>query len=376
MSRIITLIFLVSISFVIASCDFSAIGSHIGGKRLDGRTANPFDPNQKLKVALVAPLSGKNGDIGRSLLDAANLAIHDGKFQEIDLIPIDSNRGNIVGALRSNNIQLVMGPLFAAQTKDVQDYAVNLEVPVLSFSNDASIANKRGVFILGILPSRQFEEIITHAKKQGYNNMITVVPYGRYGDVVESVVRSSRVNYVKGFEYSTDANKISDFNQTVAEIKRLMKPGEKYAILFPEAGTKLQEFSRTLNLSLSDAYDVRILGSSQWEGNDKILSPALNGSWYPSINESRMQGFIAKFRNSFGYTPNTIATLGYDATKITQALFEHLRNSGANTVELDYLYKHTFDVITGPIKFESNGHNTRNLAIIELSNGGRRVVSE
>ncbi len=375
MSRIITSIFLFTILFITTACDFSGLGIARDGKHVGTGAVNHFNPNEKLKVALVVPLSGRNSNLGKSLLDAANLAIHDSKFENIDLIPIDSNSNNMANALRTNNIQIVMGPLFSSKTQQLNDYAMNLNIPVLTFSNDIALAGNKGIFIMGILPSQQIEVIVGYAKSHGYDNIITVTPYGRYGDIVENITRVTNVNYVKNFEYSTSGGRVNNFNQIVMDIKQLISNNKNYGILFPEGGANLQDFVRTFNLSIDEGARVKILGSSQWEGSNAMLSQALNGSWYPSIDNRKMNAFMTKFNNAFGYSPNTIAVLGYDAVKVVQQFYNHLSRTGAVSIDYDYLYRTSFDIVTGPLEFEKDGKNSRKLVVMEVNDGNKKIIN-
>src|SRR5207302_2191935 len=78
-----------------------------------------------VKVALLVPLSGANADLGKAMLEAAQLALFTTAGDQLTLVPRDTAgaQDGAAGAARSaiaEGAQLVLGPLLAAEVEAVK----------------------------------------------------------------------------------------------------------------------------------------------------------------------------------------------------------------------------------------------------------------
>jgi outer membrane PBP1 activator LpoA protein len=114
---------------------------------------------------------------------AANLALADsGAGAGIRLTVYDTARG----ASRAANQALrrgtacSWGPLLAEDVRAVAPVARRADVPVVTFSNDVSVAGN-GVYLLGFVPSQSIERVVRHARSAGVQRFAGLVPSGTYG---------------------------------------------------------------------------------------------------------------------------------------------------------------------------------------------------
>ena len=73
--------------------------------------------NDKIKIGLLVPLTGKNSEIGQSIIKSARLAINTINNVSIEIIPKDtqSNPEVTLGAAKefaNSGIKIVIGPVF------------------------------------------------------------------------------------------------------------------------------------------------------------------------------------------------------------------------------------------------------------------------
>ena len=78
---------------------------------------NEIIANEKIKIGLLVPLSGKNSEIGQSIIKSARLAINKIDSTLIEIIPKDtqSNPESTLKAakeLAELNIKIIIGPVF------------------------------------------------------------------------------------------------------------------------------------------------------------------------------------------------------------------------------------------------------------------------
>ena len=145
MKKAIVILLFISSMFLLQSCGNR--GPLVGSAPSDAEsTQNNIDGD--VRVAFVVPLSGKNASVGRSLLDSAQMALHDNKIQNITLFPIDSQSHRAVNSIRDKGVNVVVGPLFSDDTMSVYNMLRANNIPVFSFSNDSSFSGKEGLYLL------------------------------------------------------------------------------------------------------------------------------------------------------------------------------------------------------------------------------------
>ncbi len=108
------------------------------------------------RVALLVPLSGANAGVGRSIANATMLALLDTQAKSVRITNYDTAGGAAAAASRAiaEGAQLILGPLLADNARAVAPIARAAGVPVLSFSNDTSVAGP-GTYVMGyVRPSR------------------------------------------------------------------------------------------------------------------------------------------------------------------------------------------------------------------------------
>lgn len=344
MKKAIKFLLLLPLILLIQSCS-----QMVSAPKAPSRVDKPFDPNQRVRIAFIAPLSGNNASTGRALLHSAQLAMHDKRIADVNLIPIDSNSGTIAEKLLSENIDVVAGPLFSNNTSNVVAAASAAGIPVFSFSNDPGL-RASGLYTIGITIEDQIKSVVKAAKKDGRDNFFMVTPESRYGDMVRSAVNHADVRLMKDYQYNP-ADRVLGFNHIVADMKPKLNEDEKYGVIFPEDGPKMLEFARALQMNFEDT-DIVMLGSSKWDspkvyGSHRDL---LRDSYYPALNRARLNSYQREFTQSFGYNPPIIATLGYDVILIIEEMVSQLKARDANTLDYTIVEGQRFNnLITGPV---------------------------
>lgn len=324
-----------------------------------------------VKVAFVVPLSGKNASVGRGLLDAAQMALHNNKIQGVTLYPIDSQSRSSVNSIKDKGINVVVGPLFSDDTMMVYNMLRSHNVPVFSFSNDSSFAGKEGLYLLGISIVDQINSVLSFAQSHGYNRVFSVTPQNRYGDMVKLAVRNygNGMQLVSNYDYSERDNVVG-FNSIVANIysHKQKEAQQKYAVVFPAADSKLIEFAKALELSSEDAREstIALLGSIQWDEPRvyRNYSSLLSGSYFSAMGHGELIRFQEKFAKSFGYQPSPIAALGYDAMLMMQKIVSELHAQGKNYFDHSIVIDQTFpSTITGIQSVNTDGTVSRSLTV-------------
>src|SRR5688500_3675813 len=144
------------------------------------------------RVAVLVPLNGANGQLGRSILNAANLALLDTGGERIRITAYDTGSGAAAAAneaLTDGN-GLILGPLLAEDVRAVAPVARRAQVPVIAFSNDVSVAGE-GVFVMGFNPGQSTDRVIAFARSRGVQRFGALLPTGVYGQRVGQAMTSA-----------------------------------------------------------------------------------------------------------------------------------------------------------------------------------------
>jgi outer membrane PBP1 activator LpoA protein len=144
-------------------------------------SALPTDQTRN-RVALLVPLTGPNAAVGQSIANAANLALIDSGGRNIRMTIYDTGAGAIPAAERAvaEGNRLFLGPLLATDVRAIAPIAARAGTPIVSFSNDSSIAGS-GVFVMGFSPDQAVHRVVDYAASRGITKFAGLMPTGLYG---------------------------------------------------------------------------------------------------------------------------------------------------------------------------------------------------
>jgi branched-chain amino acid transport system substrate-binding protein len=330
----------------------------------------------EVKIGLLLPLSGENAQLGQTMLDGAMLALFD-KYALNPNVPrimlLPKNTGaNAGAAIKAANdaiqggAKLLLGPLDAETTASIKPIAAKHGVNIISFSNSTNIAGK-GVYLIGFMMQEQLGRIIQHVAQQQKQHLAVMLPSNNQSDMVEGLLRQdvakygikeiSVVRYGAGLE---DFANIASQLRSVSISKKQSGAGDIDAILLLEGGErtiKLAEAIRAQNIT-APFYSTGLMDNQALLGTSALL-----GAEFASTSPRSYTQFAKRFEYEYGYTPNKIASLAYDATNIVATLFAH--GSGDSITKVQGFNAPA----NGLIRFNGDGTNQRSLAIIKIGNG-------
>lgn len=283
-------------------------------------TSAPLPANadgQKMKVAILLPLTGDKASLGKAFLDAAQMAVMDVGGQNLELLPEDTAADPAKAQQAAQQAvaagaQMIIGPVFAAQVPAVKAGAPN--IPILALSNDWNVAGGN-VYVMGFNPQEQVERIASFAQESGVHDIAILQPASAYGTVVENSLRNSSLNVALVEKYQKNRESI---NNAVAALAA--KRDTFQGIVIPDGGAALSGAAEALLKNKLAAKDIPIFGTGLWDDQDVSANVGLIGGYYPASDPRARNSFFARFQASQGYRPVRLATLAYDATALAAAL--------------------------------------------------------
>jgi branched-chain amino acid transport system substrate-binding protein len=323
------------------------------------------------KVGLLLPLSGPQAELGKGMLEAAELALFEGDCEAVTLLPQDTAGGARMAAQKAldQGAELIVGPIFASDVEKVKPLLSSKNVNLICFSTDQNVAGG-GAYILGLLPSQQIEKILDFGKEKNLTKIVALLPEDAYGKVVDQTLKRlesqgntqvlGTIHYTKG-----DILEGNPGNTRLIEEITNYKAKGMDALLIPEGGENLGHLMALVGPLVS----VKILGSGQWDTRTTLRMKGLEGAIFASTHSQDRTNFESRFQKVYGYEPPRLASLAYDAIALSVALAD----KGYTSQNL--CFSQGFGGTEGLFRLTPEGLNERGLAIFEVSPSGFRPLN-
>jgi ABC-type branched-subunit amino acid transport system substrate-binding protein len=273
-------------------------------------TSLPTD-EARHRVALLVPMSGPNGAVGQSIANATTMALLDTNSDNLRITTYDTVGGARAAAQRAvaDGNKLILGPLMSDDVGQVLAEARPADVPLITFSNDTSVAGP-DVFVMGQAPDQSVERSIAFARGKGLGRFAAIVPEGEYGQRAAAAFRTvvaGSGGTIAGIETYARGN-----TSIVSAATRLAQKGGYDAILIADGSRLAGQAAAVLRPRGSGT--TQILGTELWSGeSDVTRTAALRGAWFSAMSDARFRRFSDSYRARFGGQPYRVSTLGYDA---------------------------------------------------------------
>ncbi|MEM7211058.1 MAG: penicillin-binding protein activator [Pseudomonadota bacterium] len=331
-----------------------------------------FDPTRPVTLALLAPLSAENpgaAQLGQALGNAARMAVVDLNDQLVSLRVYDTGgrpeTARAAGAQALNDgARIILGPLFANNTKAIAAPAAEKGVKVVSFSTDSSIAGG-SVYLSGFLPEMEARRITSFARAKGYENVgifYPRVPAGQLALKGARVGAGPGLSVQTGFE-RTEAGIVSG----ALEFANTVRARGTRALLIPESGQALAFIMAKLG-EQGLGSDYKFLGLGQWNTRATLKAPGARAGWFPAPDPAAMKAFVSKYRRAYGSVPPSLAVLGYDAVQLAGQMLTEARATGSRDPfgTSAITRPQGYSGAVGPIRFGPDGLGERGLTILQV----------
>ncbi|MCG8548389.1 MAG: penicillin-binding protein activator, partial [Alphaproteobacteria bacterium] len=374
----------------------------------------PIPPDGSVSVAVLLPLSGPSARLGKSMLNAAEMAMFEIANDKFSLMPLDT-KGTPEGAAAAaekaivGGAQLILGPLLASSVTAVAPLAGQAGIQVVAFSNSRAVAGE-GVFIMGFVPKQQVDAIVDFAVGRGLGRYAVIAPQDPYGQTVVEALREAAqargadVPYAQFYDpaakdLSADVKTVADYERRrkalLAQRAMLQRQQDEVsrqalkrlenrdtigdvefdAILIPETGQRLRALASLLSYYDVDPPAVRVLGLRNWdEVSNPGVEPGLIGAWFAGSAPEERQRFVDRYKTTFGRKPARLASLAYDATALAAVLAQG--ESGPDFSYDALTNPNGFLGVDGLFRLNPNGVVERAFAILEVRKGGVQMLQQ
>ena len=356
----------------------------------------------KIKIGVLAPLSGEDAFLGKQILNSIRMALTDINNNNIEVYPKDTKSDpdmTLRSALEFEQmgISLVIGPVFY---KNLLYLDKVKNVTFLSLTNKTLDLHKN-IISSGINSSSQFNTIKKFLEKNDIKKTIFLIPNSNYDLEVKKGIKKSKIKLFKQYNYDIDPTKLTKQIEKITnygirkqnlldEITRVENSDDpnkekilenlkkRYtlgslkfdSVVIADFDESLKSVITSLLYADVSPKDKYIITLNQWF--DESLQNEINTQpiYYPSINKQNLDEFSNKFFKKFNYKPNYLSLLSYDLVGLIYFL-----SLKSETLELNKSFKtqNTFKGKIGVFEIKDNKINHQ-LNFYEISDGELKEI--
>ena len=336
---------------------------------------------EKLKIGVIATLSGPPAVLGQQLRNGFNLAVKDlnGKLggRDVEVIVADDELkpdlavNKVKTLVDRDKVDFVVGPIFsnilAAIMKPVTEGGAILISPNAGTSNFAGKECNPNFFVTSYQNDQVFAVSGKHAQDTGIKKVFLMAPNYQAGKDALAGFK----NFFKGDiadEVYVPLNQL-DFSAELAKIAAA-KPDAVYVFLPGGMGVNFVKQFRQAGLANNVAFlsaftvDESTLPAQQ----DAALGFFGGANWAPDLDNPQNKRFVAAYEKEFGAVPATYAFQAYDAALLIDSAVRQVQGNVANREALRAaMMKAEFSSLRGGFKFNTNHYPIQDFYLVKVA---------
>ncbi len=293
----------------------------------------------------------------------------------------DTRIRHLIATDRLKNADLIIGPVYPNEQKEVAEYAMRNEIPMVSPLSATDDFSRVNPWFFQVNPHRDIINEITAdyvATKYAKSNFVVL----RTGNSAQDndLARLVREKITQNSNGAGQFRNCDFQKDGLAGLRRLLEPAQKNIIIL----TSINEAEVSIGMSnihtLAPSFDITVIGSNRFtqfesinqeyfhDGQLEFLAP-----YWPDYKKEVTRSFVSKFRNYFKTEPNQYSMQGYDVTYFFTEAISAFGRDFRNCV-------HTVipELVQGNFRFEklpSGGYVNKGLSVVSYTKDFRVVTS-
>ena len=328
--------------------------------------------SEKIRIGLLVPLTGKNAEIGQSIIKSTRLAINKINNTSIEILPKDTGSDpNITlksaKELKELGIRIVIGPVF---NKNLEYLDELKEITFLSLTNKSENISKN-IINAGINATSQINAIKKFLVLNKIKRTVFLTPDSDYKNEIIKAISVSKIKIAKNHIYNTDPTKLTKQIEKITnykirkqnledEITRLEKSDENNkerlieklkkrdtignvnfdSLIIADFDESLKSVTTSLlytDISPKKKYFITL---NQWFDESLLKETNTQPLYFPSINKKNFEDFSSEYFLKFDQYPNQLSFLSYDLVGLIYYLIlQNNSNINENMFEKKTLFK-------------------------------------
>ena len=300
--------------------------------------------NEKIRIGLLVPLTGKNSEIGQSIIKSTRLAINTINNASIEIIPKDTQSNPEVTLkaakeLANSGIKIVIGPVFNESLIYLGELS---ELTFLALTNKNDNFSKN-IINAGINATSQLNAIKKFIELNEIKKTIFLTPDVSFKNEIEKAISNSKIKVLENYIYNTDPTKLTKQIEKITryeirkqnledEINRLEKSEQSNKELLIERLKKrdtlgsvkfdsvvISDFDESLksvttsllytDITPKEKYFITL---NQWFDESLLKETSSQPLYFPSANKDNYDEFSNEYFEKYNQYPNQLSFLSYD----------------------------------------------------------------
>tara|TARA_B110000046_G_scaffold71599_1_gene79489 strand:+ start:227 stop:1378 length:1152 start_codon:yes stop_codon:yes gene_type:complete len=300
--------------------------------------------NEKIKIGLLVPLTGKNSEIGESIIKSVRLAINRINNSSIEIIPKDTRSNpettlEVAKELANSGVKIIIGPVY----NENLIYLNKLnEITFLALTNKNNNFSKN-IINAGINATSQLNAINKFIESNKIEKTIFLTPDRSFKNEIEEAISNSKIKILENYIYDTDPTKLtkqiekitryevrkqnledeiiriekSDQNNKERLIERLKRKDTLGDVSFDSV--VISDFDESLksvttsllytDVSPKEKYFITL---NQWFDESLLKETSAQPLYFPSANKNNYDKFSSEYFKKYNQYPNQLSFLSYD----------------------------------------------------------------
>ena len=344
--------------------------------------------SEKLKIGILAPMTGPNKNLGQSIIKSIRLAVKDINSNLIEVIPRDTSSSpektlKSANELKEMGVRIVIGPIFYENLIYLDEIE---DLTFLSLTNK-TLDLPKNVISAGINSTSQLNTIKKFIKETDINRTIFLTPIQDYEFEIKKGIQNSKIKIFKNYDYSIEPTKLTEQIEEITnyrirkqnledEITRIKNSNEtnkenkikklkqRYtlgglnfdAVIIADFDKSLKSVTTSLlytDVSPKKKYFITL---NQWFDQSLLNEINIQPLYYPSINKENFENYKKKFFKEFDQYPSHLSLLSYDLVGLIYYLSS--KNDFLTTSKL-FKVKNSFKGMMGIFDIKNNKINHR-----------------
>ena len=300
--------------------------------------------SEKMRIGLLVPLTGKDSEIGQSIIKSVRLAINKINDLSIEIVPKDTESNpditlKVAKELADLGIKLVIGPVFNENLIYLDKLS---KITFLSFTNKNDNFSKN-IINGGINATSQFNAIKKFIELYELKKTIFLTPDVNFKNEIKKAISNSKIKIIKNYIYDTDPTKLtkqiekitrydirkqnlkdeiirlekSDQNNKEQLIEKLKKRdtlgGVNFdSVVISDFDESLKSVTTSLlytDISPKKKYFITL---NQWFDKSLLKETSSQPLYFPSANKTNYDNFSSEYFEQYKQYPNQLSFLSYD----------------------------------------------------------------
>ncbi len=346
-----------------------------------GLLLTPAHAQEKLRIGILATLSGPPAVIGQQLRDGFKLGVQHlgGKLggREVELLVQDDELkpdlavSKVKAFIERDKVEFVVGPVFSnilqAIMKPATEGGAVLISPNAGSSNFAGKDCNQNFFVTSY-QNDQIHEVLGHyAQEAGMKKAFIMAPNYQAGkDALNGFKRDFKGEiadevYVPlgQLDYSAELTKIAAAKPDAIFVFLPGGMGVNFVKQFRQAGLA----DRVTFLS-AFTVDEATLPAQQ----DAAIGFFGGANWAPNLDNAENKKFVGEFEKEFGAVPGTYGFQAYDAALLIDSALRQTKGATADKAALRAaLMKADFQSLRGGFKFNVNHYPIQDFYLVKVA---------